>query len=38
MNLFSRTPDEDMAAVQAAVEDGRIPAARFEDASCVCWR
>lgn len=32
MILFSRTPEEDMAVVRAAVEDGRIPAARFEDA------
>jgi beta-N-acetylhexosaminidase len=32
MILFSRTPEEDMAAVYAAVEDGRIPAERFEDA------
>jgi len=32
MILFSRAPEADLAEVQAAVEDGRIPAARFEDA------
>ena len=32
MILFSRAPEQDMAAVQAAVEDGRITAERFEDA------
>jgi beta-N-acetylhexosaminidase len=32
MILFSRMPDEDMAAVRAAVEDGTIPAERFEEA------
>jgi beta-N-acetylhexosaminidase len=32
MILFSRAPEEDMAAVHAAVEDGRISAERFEDA------
>jgi beta-N-acetylhexosaminidase len=32
MILFSRAPEEDLAAVQAAVEDGRISAQRFEDA------
>ena len=30
--LFSRAPEQDMATVRAAVEDGRIPAERFEDA------
>ncbi|MCP3470882.1 glycoside hydrolase family 3 protein [Bradyrhizobium sp. CCGUVB1N3] len=32
MILFSRAPEEDMAEVHAAVEDGRLPAERFEDA------
>jgi len=32
MILFSRAPEQDMAAVRAAVEDGSIPAERFEDA------
>jgi beta-N-acetylhexosaminidase len=32
MILFSRAPQEDMAEVRAAVENGRIPAERFEDA------
>jgi len=32
MILFSRAPEEDMAAVHAAVEDGSIPAERLEDA------
>jgi beta-N-acetylhexosaminidase len=32
MILFSRAPEVDMAEVQAAVEDGRIPAERFEGA------
>jgi beta-N-acetylhexosaminidase len=32
MILFSRAPEQDLAAVQAAVEDGRIAAERLEDA------
>jgi len=32
MILFTRAPEADMAEVQAAVEDGRIAAERFEDA------
>ncbi|MBR0751307.1 glycoside hydrolase family 3 protein [Bradyrhizobium jicamae] len=32
MILFTRAPEQDMAAVQAAVEDGSLPHARFEDA------
>jgi beta-N-acetylhexosaminidase len=32
MILFSRTPEDDMTAVRMAVEDGTIPADRFEEA------
>ena len=32
MILFTRAPEADLAEVQAAVEDGRISAERFEDA------
>ncbi|HTO61594.1 MAG TPA: glycoside hydrolase family 3 N-terminal domain-containing protein [Bradyrhizobium sp.] len=32
MILFSRAPEEDMAEVRTAVEDGSLPAERFEDA------
>jgi len=32
MILFSRAPEEDMAEVRSAVEDGSLPAERFEDA------
>jgi len=32
MILFSRAPEEDMAEVRAAVEDGSLPSERFEEA------
>lgn len=32
MILFSRAPEEDMAEVHAAVEDGRLPSGRLEEA------